>query len=134
MKYVYFLLCAIGCLINTKSYAQMLPVDTTKQVLTMPEEMPQFPGGENEMYSFISKNLYYPTLAKENAIEGKVYVRFVVERDGSIDQIEILKKLGWGCDEEVIRMIQLMPKWKPGKMKGNAVPVFFVLPVVFKLK
>ncbi|MES2655751.1 MAG: energy transducer TonB [Bacteroidota bacterium] len=100
----------------------------------MPEEMPQFPGGENEMYSFISKNLYYPTLAKENAIEGKVYVRFVVERDGSIDQIEILKKLGWGCDEEVIRMIQLMPKWKPGKMKGNAVPVFFVLPVVFKLK
>ncbi len=133
MKYICFLLCTVGCLINTKSFAQT-PTDTTQEIITMAEVMPQFPGGEDEMYDFINKNLLYPKLAKENGIEGRVIVRFIVQKSGYIDKIEIIRKLGWGCDEEVLRMIQLMPKWSPGKMNGKPVAVYFTLPVTFKLK
>lgn len=133
MKYICLLLCIVGCLINTKSFAQT-PTDTTQEVITMAEVMPQFPEGEEEMYDFINKNLLYPKLAKENGIEGRVIVRFIVQKSGYIDKIEIIRKLGWGCDEEVLRMIQLMPKWSPGKVNGKPVAVYFTLPVTFKLK
>lgn len=133
MKYICLLLCVVSCLINTKSFAQT-PTDTTQEVITMAEVMPQFPGGEEEMYDFINKNLLYPKLAKENGIEGRVIVRFIVQKSGYIDKIEIIRKLGWGCDEEVLRMVQLMPKWSPGKVNGKPVAVYFTLPVTFKLK
>lgn len=133
MKYVCFLLCAIGCLISNKSFAQT-PTDTTQEIVTMAEVMAQFPGGEEEMFAFINKNLLYPKLAKENAIEGRVIVRFIIQKDGSIDKIEIIRKLNWGCDEEVLRIIQLMPKWIPGKVNGKPVAMYFTLPIAFKLK
>lgn len=134
MKYVYLLLCLTGCVMSTKNFAQAPADSTAREVLTIAEEMPEFPGGEAELYDFIGKNLSYPAAARENAIQGKVLVKFVVEKDGYIDKIEIIKKLGWGCDEEVMRVIRSMPKWKPGKMKGNPVAVYFMLPVIFKLK
>jgi periplasmic protein TonB len=114
------------------SFAQTAP-DSIKGVAINVEEMPEFPGGESELYSFLSKNLEYPELAQKNRIEGKIAVRFVVDIDGSISKIEIAKRIGWGCDEEAIRVLKLMPKWKPGKEKGKAVPVYFTLPIMFKL-
>jgi len=95
--------------------------------------MPEFVGGEIELSKFLSKNILYPKLAKENNIEGRVIVRFVVEKDGSISNTDILRKLGFGCDEEVIRLIKTMPKWVPGKQNGKPVRVYYTLPIVFKL-
>jgi len=103
------------------------------KIFTEAEFMPKFVGGEIELNKFLNKNMLYPNLAKENNIEGRVIIRFVVEKDGSLSNIEILKKLGFGCDEEVIRLIKTMPKWNPGKTYGKAVRVNYILPIVFKL-
>lgn len=100
------------------------------------EDPPSFPGGEEAMMAFIGKNITYPPLAKENGIEGRVVLSFVVGKDGSIDpgSIKVLKKLGWGCEEEAVKVVQKMPGWKPGKQNGRAVPVQFNLPIVFQLR
>ncbi|MBJ7429123.1 MAG: energy transducer TonB [Bacteroidia bacterium] len=94
---------------------------------------PEYPGGENSMYEFISKNVNYPVKEKENGISGRVAVRFAVMQDGSINNIEILTKTPEGFNNEVIRVIKLMPKWKPGMQDGRVVPVYFTLPVSFQL-
>lgn len=102
-------------------------------IFSFVEEMPEFPGGQSAMYSFLSKNLVYPKKAIENDISGKVYVQFVVRKDGALDSIKISRGLGYGCDEEVIRVLKLMPKWKPGKSNGKPVATRFTLPVAFTL-
>lgn len=94
---------------------------------------PSFVGGLSAMYKFLSKNLNYPPQAARANVEGKVFVKFVVEKDGSIGQIEIIRGVGFGCDEEAIRVIKSMPKWNPGKQNGQNVRVFFNMPIWFKL-
>lgn len=98
------------------------------------EQMPQFPGGQTELMKFVQSNLKYPTIAAENGIEGRVIVRFVVGRDGTVSDIEVQRGLDSSCDKEAIRVVKLMPKWIPGKQNGRAVPVYFTLPVLFKLQ
>jgi len=98
------------------------------------EQMPQFPGGQTELMKFVQSNLKYPTIAAENGIEGRVIVRFVVGRDGSVSDIEVQRGLDASCDKEAVRVVKLMPKWIPGKQNGRAVPVYFTLPVLFKLQ
>ena len=97
------------------------------------EQMPTFPGGEAELMKFIRENLKYPLSAQKEGIQGRVILRFVVSKTGSIENITILRSLDPACDEEAIRLIKSMPRWIPGKQNGNAVPVYFTLPVVFKL-
>ena len=97
------------------------------------DEMPEFPGGMEAMMKYISENVKYPEKAKDKEIQGKVYVRFVIEKDGSISEVEALRRIGGGCDEEAIRVVKAMPKWKPGKQDGKAVRVSFILPIIFKL-
>jgi periplasmic protein TonB len=104
------------------------------EILTFAEQMPEFTGGVEEMYKYLSKNIQYPPLARENSVEGKVVLTFVVGADGKISQIEqVGKKLGWNCDEEAIRVVKNMPKWTPGKQNGKAVTVKFTLPIRFQL-
>lgn len=104
------------------------------EILTFAEQMPEFNGGQEEMYKYLGKNIQYPPLARENSIEGKVVLTFVVGSDGKITQIEqVGKKLGWGCDEEAIRVVKNMPNWTPGKQNGKAVTVKFTLPIRFQL-
>jgi protein TonB len=104
------------------------------EVLTFAEQMPEFPGGIEEMSRFIGKNINYPPLARENGIEGKVVVTFVVGTDGKITNIETVgKKLGWGCEEEAIAVVKKMPPWTPGKQNGKTVTVKFTLPIRFQL-
>jgi len=98
------------------------------------EIMPEFPGGQAELMKYLSSNIRYPSIAMEENIQGRVIASFVVEIDGKISNIEIVRGLGGGCDEEVIRIIKNMPKWKPGKNRGETVRVKFALPVVFKLQ
>lgn len=97
------------------------------------EENPEFPGGDEERVRFLNKNLTYPQEARETNTSGTVYLEFVVERDGSISNISIKRGIGGGCDEEAVRVVKMMPKWKPGRQQGHEVRVQFMLPVKFTL-
>lgn len=101
---------------------------------TTVEQMPQFPGGNAELLKYIANNIKYPTIAAENNIQGRVVVRFVVSKDGSISDVTVLRSLDASCDREAMRVVKSMPKWIPGMQNGRAVPVYFTLPVVFKLQ
>lgn len=97
------------------------------------EQLPEFPGGPSAMTKFIADNIYYPEEAKLHKVEGTVVIQFVVTKEGKITKATVLRGIGYGCDEEAIRVIQSMPDWKPGKYKNKDVPVNFTLPVKFKL-
>jgi periplasmic protein TonB len=119
------------CLIISKStFAQQAQKDTT--VYTVVEIKPQYPGGDDALMKYLAINISYPQVAKDKGIQGTVYVSFIVEKDGSITNIKILRSLGGGCDEEVIRVVKAMPVWEPGKQAGKPVRVQFLLPVKFK--
>lgn len=98
------------------------------------EEPPSFPGGEDKLMEYLSKNIKYPTIAKENNIQGRVYVTFVVDKDGKVTGAKVLRGIGGGCDEEALRVVKNMPEWKPGRQNGRSVLVQYNLPVVFNLK
>lgn len=98
------------------------------------EQMPQFPGGEKELMAYLSKNIKYPTIAAENGIQGRVTLRFVVSKTGDISDVSVLKGLDPSCDKEAIRVVKAMPKWIPGRQNGRNVPVYYTLPVMFRLQ
>jgi len=111
------------------------PVDPNEgKVFTIVEEMPLFPGGENKMLEYIAKNIKYPPVARENGIQGRVYVTFVVDKEGKIKDAKVLRGIGGGCDEEALRVVKTMPEWKPGRQNGRSVQVQYNLPVNFVLK
>jgi len=95
--------------------------------------MPEFPGGQAELMKFIQQNIVYPDDARSAGIEGKVIAQFIVNEDGRISDITVLRGIYPGCDSEVIRVLTRMPQWKPGKQNGTTVKVYFKLPVTFKL-
>jgi len=95
--------------------------------------LPEFPGGMTALRKFIGDNLQYPDAAQEAEASGTVYVKFVVTKDGSITNIQIERKLGYGCEEEVVRIFKRMPKWAPGRLNGKAVNCQFRLPITFAL-
>ncbi len=104
------------------------------QIFTVVEQQPEFPGGEAALMAYIKKNLKYPAFAAENGIQGRVTLSFTVEKDGSIANIEIMRSPAEELSKEAIRVVQSMPKWKPGKQRGKAVRVKYVLPVTFRLQ
>lgn len=104
------------------------------EIFTIVEEQPEFPGGEAALMEYLGKNISYPQLARESNIQGTVYVKFVVEPNGSISNVSILRGIGGGCDEEAIRVVKNMPSWKAGKQRGKAVRVQFNLPIRFILQ
>jgi len=103
-------------------------------VFTVVENMPQFPGGSEALIDYMRKNVKYPEAAKKKGVQGIVVVSFIVEKDGSIGDSKILKAVGNGFDQEAMRVVNEMPKWKPGTQNGKTVRVQFTLPVSFKLK
>lgn len=104
------------------------------EIFVVVEEMPSFPGGDQALLHFLSKNLHYPSLALESRIQGLVVVQFIIDEKGQISAPSILRGIGGGCDEEAIRVVQLMPAWKPGKQRNRPVKVRYNLPVRFQLK
>ena len=104
------------------------------EVFTIVEEMPEYPGGLNKLTDYLTKNIKYPQMARESGIQGRVFVNFVVEPDGSVSNINVMRSLGGGCDEEAVRVVKNMPKWKPGRQRGKAVRVSYILPIMFKLQ
>lgn len=111
------------------------PMDAdTDQVFQVVEVDPEFPGGMEALIKYLSENIKYPEQAKKDKIQGKVYISFVVEKDGSVADAKVLRGIGGGCDEEALRVVNAMPKWTPGKQRNTPVRVQFNLPVVFKLQ
>ena len=105
-----------------------------KVIFQVVEEMPEFPGGMSEAMKFLAKNIKYPVAAQQAKIEGRVIVQFVVERDGSISDIHAMRGVNPDLDAEAIRVVSLMPKWKPGKQRGKAVAVKYTMPIMFRLQ
>jgi periplasmic protein TonB len=101
---------------------------------TVVEEMPEFPGGQVELYKYLGKNINYPEISKSKGAQGKVYVSFVIEKNGSITGVEIMKGVEKNLDKEAKKVIEKMPNWKPGKQRGQLVRVRFIIPVNFELK
>lgn len=96
------------------------------------QEPPSFPGGEKELVQYVNQNLHYPIEASKKKISGVVALQFIVNTDGSISDVRILKEIGGGCGEEAKRVVESMPKWIPGKLRGKSVRVLFTLPVRFR--
>lgn len=113
--------------------AEEPPVDE-KEIFKVVESMPEFPGGYEAMYKFLQKNLVYPEMAKAAGISGKVYITFVVEKDGSITDVQLMRGIGGGCDEEALRVVGMMPAWKPGLQRNHPVRVQFIMDVKFILQ
>ncbi len=97
------------------------------------EEMPEFIGGTDALYEFLRQNLQYPEIARNNGIQGTVLIEFVVEKDGRVSNVKAVAPLYPDCDAEAIRVVQKLPKWKPGKQMGKAVRVYYNLPIRFAL-
>ena len=98
------------------------------------EQMPTFPDGTEAMYKYIYEKIKYPAIARENGISGQVIVQFVVSKEGDIQKAKVVRGIGGGCNEEALRVVNGMPRWKPGKHNGRAVPVTFTLPIKFVLQ
>jgi len=109
-----------------------LPTDPNEPLIRV-EEMPEFPGGQEAMMKYLSAQLKYPEEAVENGIQGTVYVTYIVERDGRISDVKVLRGIGGGCDEEAMRVVKGMPNWSPGKQNGKLVRVRYNLPIRYAL-
>ena len=103
------------------------------QIYTVVEQMPEYPGGTDALLKFIDANIKYPAEAKQKGIEGKVLVQFIIDEKGNVVDLKVLKGIGYGCDEEALRVIKLLPGWIPGKQGGKPVKVKMVIPFSFKL-
>lgn len=108
--------------------------EAPREVFVVVEEMPSFPGGDIELLRFINENINYPELAKENNIQGKVILRFCVTYKGTVDQVSIVRGVDPTLDQEAVRVVKMLPLWKPGKQGGKPVNVWYSLPVSFVLK
>ena len=146
-KLALILMAAIACVACTKkaenqSTLEDVPVeqtpisnDTTEQIYMVVEQMPEFPGGMGNLMIYLGENIKYPSKAKENQWEGRTICQFVVEKDGSISNAEIVKSSGYQLlDVEAMRVILNMPNWTAGIQNGDSVRVKFTIPVTFKLR
>jgi len=103
------------------------------EIFIVVEESPGYPGGDEARMRFLRDNIRYPAIARESGIQGTVFIQFVVERDGSITDVRVVRGIGGGCDEEAVRVVQMMPRWTPGKQRNRAVRVQFMMPIRFTL-
>ena len=107
--------------------------EETDEIFLVVEEQAQPVGGMEAFYKYLQKNLKYPEQARRMGIDGRVFVEFVVERDGSLTDVKAVKGIGAGCDEEAVRVVKMAPKWKPGKQRGRPVRVRMVMPILFRM-
>ncbi|MDR1880910.1 MAG: energy transducer TonB [Tannerellaceae bacterium] len=108
--------------------------ENDQTIFAVVETMPEFPGGDLELLRFVQKSIKYPVIAQENGVQGRVICSFVVNRDGSVVDAEVLRPVDPSLDKEALRVIGTMPKWTPGKQRGKPVRVKYTLPITFKLQ
>ncbi|HVV55611.1 MAG TPA: TonB family protein [Mucilaginibacter sp.] len=119
--------------VGNSDVKQVTEEDPNK-IFTSVEKEPEFAGGIEKFYAYLQKNMHYPAIARENNVQGKVYVTFVVEKDGSLTDIKVLRGIGSGCDEEAVRVLKNSPKWTPGIQNGRSVRVQYTMPISFILQ
>jgi len=134
----YFFAILIVLTISINNYAQNIDTtDTIKKdnepIFTTVEEPAKYPGGDEALKKFIDENIEYPTQAIQDKISGTVFVQIIIEKDGSISDVKVLRGIGGGCDEEAVRVISKMPNWIPAKQKGIPVRSFYIIPIIFVL-
>ncbi len=117
---------------SEKTWSNVISFESD-EVYTIVEIMPEFPGGEESRNQYLAQNIIYPLAAAQNGIEGIVYVSFVVDKNGEVRNVKILRGIGGGCDEEAVRVVKRMPKWKPGTQNGKPVNVLFNMPIYYVL-
>lgn len=140
MKKLFIALMLIG--VAAAACAQSDAKATTKtndataeeEVFLIVEQEAEFPGGLDALSKYLSANLTYPQEARDANVEGKVIVQFVIEKNGKVSNIKVLRDIGSGCGEEAVRVIKGMPRWKPGQQRGKPVRCQFTLPVNFQLQ
>lgn len=126
------LMAALGFL--TGNAQKTVVSQKNEKVYDMVEQMPEYPGGMPALIEFLKSNIKYPKDAETQKVEGKVLVLFVVETDGNISDVKVARKVFPSLDAEAVRVVQAMPKWAPGKIKGRSVKVRYTLPIMFRLK
>ena len=131
-KLILMLLMAVCCLMTANAQKTVVS-QTNQKVFDTVDQMPEYPGGMQAMIEFLQANMKYPEDAAKQKVEGRVMVQFVVETDGSISDVHVAKQVFPSLDAEAIRVVQAMPKWTPGKEKGNVVRVKYNLPIVFRM-
>ncbi|HBG71626.1 MAG: hypothetical protein A2W93_08285 [Bacteroidetes bacterium GWF2_43_63] len=120
---------------DSTTVVQPVPIETdyNNKIFTIVEDSPEFPGGQDALMTYLMNNIKYPHEAMEASIQGTVYVTFVIETDGAVSNVKVLRGIGGACDEEAVRVVKGMPNWTPGKQRGKAVRVQFNLPIRFVL-
>ena len=108
-------------------------IEDPNEIFIAVEEDPSYNGGYEAMQKYLAENIKYPQIARETGIQGTVYLTFIVERNGSVTDVKILRAVGGGCDEEAVRVVENMPKWNPGLQRGKPVRVKFTMPIKFSL-
>lgn len=135
MKKIAFLLL-VALLSTTTITAQKTVVSKNQSkevVFDEVEQMPEYPGGRDSLMTFLMRTVKYPKEAMEKGVQGRVLVKFIIEKDGQVSEPEIVRSVYPALDEEARRVVRCMPKWNPGKQNGKVVRVFFTLPIMFRL-
>ncbi len=134
-KFTFGFFCALGIglilLSPVNNCSAQSPNLLDETVFTVVEKQPEFPGGMSALVSYLQKNVRYPEAARKANVTGRVFLSFIVERNGQLTDIQLLKGLGFGCDEEAMRVVQAMPGWKPGSQSGQMIRVKYNLPIAF---
>jgi periplasmic protein TonB len=108
--------------------------DAEEEILIRSEQMPEFPGGGEALVRFIQRALKYPPIAQETGIEGRVFVRFVIDREGNVTDVQLVRGVDQSIDNEALRVVRSLPRWEPGRQNGKTVKVWYTVPIVFKLQ
>ena len=132
-KLILMTVMAVFCL-TTASAQKTVVSQKNQKVYEVVDQMPEFPGGMMAMMEFLQDNMKYPADAEKQKVQGKVMVSFIVETDGSISDVKVMKNVFPSLDAEAIRVVKAMPRWTPGKQKGKVVRVHFSLPITYRLK
>ena len=132
-KFIIMALMAVFGL-TTVSAQKTVVAKKNQEVFDVVEQMPEYPGGQAALFEYLSKNIKYPADAEKKKVEGKVFVTFVVDTDGKITDVSLMRKVFPSLDAEAIRVISAMPNWIPGKQKGQVVRVKYTVPIMFRLK
>lgn len=106
----------------------------TSKIFNIVEKMPEYPGGINALMHYLATNIKYTAEARKAKVQGRVFVNFIIEKDGSISHVKVLKGIGYGCDKEAVKAVENMPRWIPGQQRGKPVRVEYNLPVKFSLQ
>ena len=132
-KFIFMALMAVFGL-TTVSAQKTVVAQKNQKVFDIVEQMPEYPGGQAALFEYLSKNIKYPADAEKKKVEGKVFVTFVVDTDGKITDVSLMRKVFPSLDAEAVRVISAMPNWIPGKQKGQVVRVKYTVPIMFRLK